>query len=221
LLNKQLRATSLTVRDIPQQPYRDWAGLILGIEPEYAFDLPSIEWFCNWFVASLIAVFLPSILLAGVIFLVLRRWMSWRHWRILSGVIAFVLGAVGTTLFSHAVNDFVFTWQTCLFVAFLPIVSLVRWQNNTTEPTSRWRSYLLVAVFVLVCLAYFLVCRRLSLVFEWAFLFGFPAAVPFALLARRFAARAGAWQRLPELLLQGVAFTAFYWSSVAILWWRY
>ncbi len=224
LLAQERRQTTLKVRDIPQQQYRDWAGLILRIEPEYAFDLPSDDWFRDWYAIALVGVFLPALILAGVIRFVSGQFMSRKYGWVLAGTIAFTLGAVGTTIFSHLRNDFVFTWPACLFVSFVSVVSLVRWRRETaTNPRTlnRFRSYLVVAAFLGVCLTYFLVCRRLSLVFEWAFLAGFPAALPFVLLSRWFAAQTSRWRLLGELLSLAVAFTAFYWSSVALLWMRY
>ncbi len=40
---------TMTLADIPQDRYVDWAGQILSVEPEYAFDLPSSEWLWSWF----------------------------------------------------------------------------------------------------------------------------------------------------------------------------
>jgi hypothetical protein len=34
---------TLTAADIPQSKYVDLAGAVLGVEPEYAFDIPSIR----------------------------------------------------------------------------------------------------------------------------------------------------------------------------------
>lgn len=48
---------SITVSDIPQREYVDIAAMILGIEPEYAFDIPSVAWLWNWFMVSLFAPF--------------------------------------------------------------------------------------------------------------------------------------------------------------------
>ena len=90
------------------------------------------------------------------------------------------------------------------------------------------------------CLAYFLICRRLSLLFEWAFLGGFFAAVPFHLLSKNLCRPVDTWAgdtssgknaptgRLRKnrftktwrLIMTGLGFSAFYWSSVAILYCR-
>ena len=74
-------------------------------------------------------------------------------------------------------------------------------------------------LFITTCLAYFLICRRLSLVFEWVFLIGFAAALPFSMFGR-FAFAARRWHPLWMILWTALAFTAFYWSSVAFLYLR-
>jgi outer membrane protein assembly factor BamB len=224
LLNKKSKAAAMRARDIPQQSYRDWAGILLGVEPEYAFDLPSPESFRDWFIVILLSVFLPALLIAGSIRIVKPRWFSQKSAWLAAGAISFMLGAIGTTMLSKRFDEFLFTWPACLFVPFLAVVSLVRRPGSDHLNSSggrSWRSYFIVAAFLANCLAYFLICRRLSLVFEWAFLAGFPAALPFAFLARSFDATASVWRLLGKILAQAVSFSAFYWSSVALLWWWY
>jgi hypothetical protein len=81
---------------------------------------------------------------------------------------------------------------------------------------------LMLGGFVLICLLYFLACRRFSLVFEWAFLIGFPGAVPFLLLSRWLSARVrGTMRYITELVCLLGAFSSFYWSSVLFLWSKY
>ena len=65
----------------------------------------------------------------------------------------------------------------------------------------------------------FLACRRLSLVFEWVFLGGFLAAVPFSLAARHLL-RARRWYPLWQVLATALAFAAFFWSPVVYLYLR-
>ena len=55
-LKPALRRKTLTLADIPQQAYFDWASVILGVEPEYAFDLPSRQWLTRWFQISLVGI---------------------------------------------------------------------------------------------------------------------------------------------------------------------
>jgi phosphoglycerate kinase len=44
-------ASRLTTADIPQRGYRDVAAVVIGVEPEYAFDLPSTAWLAAWYAA--------------------------------------------------------------------------------------------------------------------------------------------------------------------------
>jgi outer membrane protein assembly factor BamB len=226
LLNEDRSVVTLKVSDIPQQKAWDWASLLLGVEYDYvdfAFDLPSQEWFRDWYVLSLVGVFGPSLALTGLVVLLLRRRLTPSAARWLLGALSFVMGAAGTALFSHWRGDFVFTWPVCLFVSFLAVVSeirIVRSPDASPSRRSRVRAYAIVAAFVLVSLAYFLACRRFSLVFEWAFLGGYPAALPFALGSVWFA-NLSRGRVVGELICALLSFTAFYWSSVAFLWLRY
>jgi hypothetical protein len=75
-------------------------------------------------------------------------------------------------------------------------------------------------LFAATCIGYFLLCRRLSLVFEWVFLGGFIAAVPLALVGRWLRGD-GKYPALWRAMSIALEFSAYYWSSVAILWWKY
>ena len=133
---------------------------------------------------------------------------------------AFVFGALGTTLISGWRGDFVFTWPVSIFVAFEAAVYEIR-IGKPHEQTcqTRWRSRLVAALFIVSCTVYFLACRRLSLVFEWVFLCGFAAALPFSWIgAVCFSSRR--WRAIWQFLLACAAFSAFYWSSVGVLMWK-
>jgi len=69
----------LTLADIPQDVYFDWAGQILSVEPEYAFDIPSSEWFWNWFYWSSGLLLVSLILAAAPVYWVPpeRRLVTW------------------------------------------------------------------------------------------------------------------------------------------------
>ncbi len=217
---KQLKTTgaqsTMTVADIPQSEYIDWAGLILGVEPEYAFDIPSDEWFRRWFFISLFGVLGTSFGIAVLLGLVLRKWMKptcvrWMFW-----ILAFVLGAAGTTVISRWLNDFVFTWQVSIFVAFQATVYELNFSREQDAAPTRWRGRIVALLFIACCVVYFLICRRLSLVFEWVFLCGFGAALPLAMMGAM-AFRKRRWRILWECTLTVAAFAAFYWSAVWIL----
>ncbi len=209
-------APVLEVADLPQQEYRDWATLILAVEPEYAFDIPTNEWMWNWFVASLAILIVAE--LGGLLTKVLLRPLL-RNFdsRSIGRLMAFVVGVVGTTILSRSAGDFVFTWPVCLFVAFANAASPARNEHVTRHrvlPALTKRIPLLC--FIVTSVAYFLVCRRLSLVFEWSYLAGFVAALPLLQIQKRLAGRIAWW-----LILEWLAFTAFYAAGVALLVFKY
>ncbi len=211
---------ALTPHDIPQSKYFDLAAALLGVEPEYAFDLPSRDWLWEWFVVSLIGIFGVSVGATGCLRLAIgsrlnlvrARWLFWS--------IAILFGSLGTTFISAWRGDFVFTWHIPLFVTFVAAVTELKLSKQRTPlDYSAWRSVLAAVSLLIVSCGYFLLCRRLSLVFEWSFLCGFPAALPFV-LAGAFMFRGRPWRFAWELVMTFLAFAAFFWSAVAILVWR-
>jgi outer membrane protein assembly factor BamB len=222
--------TTSTVADIPQTTYRDWSALILVVEPRFAMDVPSRELLWLWYKVTL-GELCAAALLAAAIVVANVRWPArlrksqrntvlWNRlfWP-LFWCIAFVGGAVGTTLVSLWLGQFVFTWPLCLFVALHAVVTTAN-SGPTDSRTGRWAARLLLVMFLSVCVAYYLICHRLGLAFEWVFLSGFAGAVPFLAAAKRPAF--GHWR---SALIQAVYFTAgytaFYGLAVAILTWRY
>lgn len=219
LLSPEIREASVAASDVPQSPYVDWAAIILGVEPEYAFDIPSNRWLAEWFAVSLV-ILLASGLVGVFAWLLLKERLgtSGSHW--LFWTLAFVLGALGTTVLSSWRGDFVFTWPVALFVAFQAVVSELRLKKlSPADCAPAWRSWLAALLFILSCAAYFLVCRRLSLVFEWTFLCGFGAALP-PVLAGAFLFRGSKWRLAWEGSLTFVGFAAFYGFAVVVLWWK-
>jgi outer membrane protein assembly factor BamB len=219
LLPPQLRAKAMKTDDIPQSQYTDLAAMILGIEPEYAFDVPGNDWLRQWFFISL-SILGVSFLAATASRLIVGPTLTSPalHWLFLT--VAFVLGAAGTTLVSRWTGGFVFTWPVSIFVAFQATVCEIRLGvRHTGSAWPRWRARLVAAGFIACCVGYFLLCRRLSLVFEWVFLCGFPAALPFALLGRSvFQERR--WRFAWFFLMTTAAFASFYWSAIGVLWLR-
>lgn len=218
-LSAELKSRSITTADIPQQAYVDWAAFILSVEPEYAFDLPSMEWFRLWFQVMLWMLGSILLLRSLVGFLpVVRKWPLERR-EIIYWILVFFCGAAGTTVLSSRMNEFVFTWPLCLFAAYQPFIDQVELKRNKSSLRERLYKSTAAILFVGVCLLYFLVCRRLSLVFEWTFLMGFAAAIPFSLVGRlRFRHPILTWTW--RIVSIGLAFAAYYWSSVAFINWR-
>ncbi len=225
LLNPQTLTAALSTSDIPQSQYVDWAGVVLGVEPEYAFDLPSPLWLGRWYAISLLGILGGSWLLASLLHVCcFRNRPSW-HVRWVFYLLSFVGGALGTTLLSSWTQSFIFTWPVCIFAAFGMVVGETTSRSTTPGPSdlqrsaSRPRAWLTLGVFLAVSLLYFLLCRRLSLVFEWVFLCGFAGAIPFFWLGQRWTA-ANRWSAWKEAVVAAAAFSGFYWFAAAVLWLR-
>ena len=230
-LAPQLRAKSISVSQIPQSKFLDLASVLLGIEPEYLFDLPRIDWLARWYFVSfliLVGSFAVAHLSAGLIQFAMRividrdviqhrsssSLATWVFW-----ILAFVFGAIGTTALSNWAQEFIFTWHVCLYVAWHIAISNVSDRTSTRNRLQRVQS-LSAAIFLAVtCLVYFLLCRRLSLVFEWVFLIGFFGALPFNLASEKLFTQRR-WTSIWQIVMTGIGFSAYFWTSVAILFLR-
>ena len=226
-LDPKLRSAAMTTAAIPQSEYFDWAAVVLGVEPEYAFDLPSPEWLKKWYQVSLAGIIggCFTLIVIAMAIPTVRR-LSTETRETTGWFLVFVMGALGTTFLSPPMNDFIFTWPVCLFAAFQALMDRIVIRRagltgrdaapSSSDRRDRWRSRLACLVFLGTCLLYFLACRRLSLVFEWVFLGGFAAAIPFS-LAGKTLFRQRRWHWLWKTLCVAASFTAFFWSSVAFL----
>jgi outer membrane protein assembly factor BamB len=223
LLDLDPKLQPLTVAEIPQGTYHDLAA-IMGVEPEYAMDVPSNAWLQNWFSVGLILLgvsWLFAYVLQLTSRLVLRHPLGNAATRRIFWGVAFVLGCVATTPLSIRRGEFVFTWPVALFVMFQIAVNQIQMKPPANgQKASEWRAWLVVFGFITICLAYFLLCRRLSLAFEWVYLAGFPAAL-IPLLAGRWLAPKIRWPFVIEIASAACAFTCYFWISVALLWWKY
>lgn len=210
----------LSVRDVPQSEYRDLASVILAIEPEYAFDIPSSTWLTQWYVASL-ALLLVSIAGAQTAkqLVALHRRESVRL--LVFRVMGFGLGLAGTTVLSRLTGEFYFTWPLCLFITFDAVAGRLSWTRRTRPSPQRRAEWLALAVLLVVSAGYFVLCRRLSLVFEWVFLVGYVGALPFCRVTAASRNRTGMLSAGAEVLATVVAFSAFYAAGVAVLRGRY
>ncbi|MBC7966907.1 MAG: PQQ-like beta-propeller repeat protein, partial [Fuerstia sp.] len=165
-LQQDVRSQAMTTAEIPQTAYFDWASVILGVEPEYAFDLPSLRWFKLWFQICLFGILCGCLLITAMLTVIpkfrnasplFRETAFWG--------IVFLVGACGTTFLSPALDEFVFTWPVCLFAVFQPFIDRVVLKRRQMTRRERLHSGLSFVVFLGGCLLYFLACRRLSLVF--------------------------------------------------------
>ena len=181
----------LTVADVPQSEYTDWAATLLAIEPEYAFDIPSDEWLNRWLITGLGILVIGSAAGLGL------QWLFSRadtHTTYL--IVTAILRALGTTLLSRVTGKFFFTWQLVVFTSFEPLGSALRLRRPKpgerfigANPPSKWNERLRWVLFLTVSAFFFWLCFRLSLVFEWAYLGGFVGAAPFCWLSARLANR--------------------------------
>ncbi|MEZ6128294.1 MAG: PQQ-binding-like beta-propeller repeat protein [Planctomycetaceae bacterium] len=202
--------------DLPQRQYYNMAAVILAVEPEYAFDIPHDRWLVQWFGAG-VALLLLGKMLAGF----LRR--SGNSKLQSPGVefaLVTILGACGTTVLGHLTGEFVFTWPVCLYAA-LEFVA----HSPVADPGQRGlrqsvRRRIPLVAFLLVSAAYFLACRRLSLVFEWAFLTGYVGALPVVWGAHRIKRFAAAGS-FCQLFISLLGFTCFFTTAVVFLMSRY
>jgi len=223
LLEPQHAETAIHADSMPQSTYRDISH-VLGVEPEYAMDPPSWRWLGNWFLYSLACLAAPMILVAGVWRLSFRStnwlWVRWIAW-----LLAFTCGAIAGPLLSIRLNDFVFTWPVCLFVSFTAACSQLQPFRATDDdvkirPQAAWHSRNWIIVCILCCVIYLLLCRRLSLVTELAFLAGFGGATPVLASYYLFATKR-LRNAIGESLIILVSYTAFYATTVAVLAMRY
>ncbi|MEQ8790189.1 MAG: PQQ-binding-like beta-propeller repeat protein [Pirellulaceae bacterium] len=215
LLDEQLAAAATTVETMRPAAYFDLA-MVLGVEPEYAFDVPSAAWLRSWYLASLAILAVAGVAAVGSGLLIRIPSYTWQRVRTTLLLFTFVLALLGTTLLSLWRGEFVFTWPLALFVVFQLAVDQMRLGNRGETPTGAWRGRLLLLTFLAACLAYFLICRRLSLATEWVFLSGFAAAIPLCLLANWLRNRGKLLPPVDGLLL-AASFSAYYWASVAVL----
>jgi hypothetical protein len=214
---------ALSVADIPRSATMDVASL-LGVEPEYAFDRPSLEWMRNWYVAGA-GLLAASGALAGLLLvlvrLILRRWLTPAvAWGIFA-TLAFVGGAVAMTPLSLWRQEFIFTWPLSLYLAFHATFRQLPFRRS--EPATRRdrvREWIAVGLFLGVCAAYYLFCRRLSLVTEWIYLGGFVAAIP-VLCVERWWLRSGRIPAVAAALFPLAGFTAYNWASIGLMVLRY
>jgi hypothetical protein len=128
-----------------------------------------------------------------------------------------VLGAGGTLLVSPITGEFVFTWPAAVFVSYqLALCSAARTEKG--DKKARRLSTAAGLGFIVLCFAYWYLCRNLFVVMGLGFLVGFPLASPVAVLAAR---RISARSRAPgDLLWSASSFSVYFWLSALFTLWR-
>lgn len=221
LLEESLRDQAKTIDELPSSWQFDWTHLVLPVEPEYAFDIPSEQWLMNWFAWSA-AILALSWLVVGICGLPFRQQHPTTV-RSTALILATFGGLLGTSLLSRWRDDFVFTWPLAVYAVFHLAALWLPFSRRQLDRAVQRKSLLAGLAIVISGLCYFWLCRRLSLVFEWAFLAGYVPALGAVLLDHWVAARK--WPSAIVSLALAAAtlagFAAFYWSGVALLWLRY
>jgi hypothetical protein len=204
---------------------------LLGGEREYPYDAPDRAELARWYGFCLLGVFLPATCLAaaaGGLARLLRpraavagcsRWSPWAVGGTVFWTSALVLGAAATPFANRHGAGFVFTWPASLFAGQqIVLAAILHARRQPRQPIAAGVSIASVLAFLGLCLAYYDVCRRLTLAVAWVFLMGFlpswPLAVPAAqrLLGGRRPLAALAWTLL--------AFSLYYGASSGFLLWR-
>jgi len=194
-----------------------WFESIWKSDSLYAPDLPDM---LRWYGVCMLGVFAASGLLTLLAHEVVRR-KSPLHALGTSRVVlcsaAFLAGAGGTVLASHVTGEFVFTWPAALFVSYqLALCSAAR--TETGDRKARLVSLAAGLGFVVLCLAYWYLCRSLFIVMGLGFLAGFPLASPAAVLAAK---RISATSRVPgDLFWSASSFSVYFWLSALFTLWR-
>ena len=204
--------------DIADASYFNLAEFVLPVEPEYAFDVPHDRWLVQWLGAGLAILVVSWLLSAGIM-----RLMGGGSLHLMAVVISVILGAIGTTCIGQLSREFIFTWPVCLYAAFEYVVASGA-NRPLDEPKQRFGFFtrrLPLLLFLAVSVVYFLLCRRLSLVFEWAFLAGFPGAVPLLWFAYRRRQKCEPTRTASRLAVSLIGFACFFGTGTLLLKSRY
>ena len=200
---------------IEQSEFVDLAAVILGTEPKYAMTAPRAAWLVNWFLASLVIGWgvVPAL---SMLF---RRLSNVISTRTLFLVGTFCVGVFGTTVAGQWLNTFYFSWPIALFIVFECVVCLLKSRDQHVKVSPVMARISMVGL-IMICIGYFWLCRRLSLAFEWTFLFGFPFALPFLWPVKNSVQR-GENYSSKQWLGSLLAFSAFYWVGAGVILWKY
>ncbi len=205
------------MRNSPMRDHFDWSCL-LPREPEFPHDAPTRSEVALWYLWCIGGVFGPAALVAVTVALFIR-WAKlgqssyWGHVVFLT--VPFLLGMVGTTIFSEWADTFVLTWPACLYVSFRTILALGVWAGNQPRTLRiRVRSGTALMVFLGICFGYYKLCAMIGYAVGWCFLIGFLPATPVAVLAAK---QRRWWLRW---ILDTGGFTVYFWFSGLLPEWK-
>jgi hypothetical protein len=186
---------------------------LISREREYPNDALSEEELAVWFGAGVL-----DLATAGLIVLVARRWLVRLPPTPAFWGTAFVLGLLGPGPVSALADRLAFTWPLSLYVAFHATLLIGWWASRQVDRRHRWLGRLALAGLIVIGYGYFELCRAAGMYIAWAFLIGFPAALPLALLAVRAEMNGRrAWVVAAWTL---PAFAVFFGSGQVLLWFK-
>lgn len=153
-LESQHRHRAIATADIPQRAYWDLASVVPGVEPEYAFDLPSDRWVISWF-AWCLAIMSAALPTAVSLVVVARcRALPFETRSLVYWALVVIAGCLGATILILRTGDFVFTWPVAVFAAYQPFID--RLSLSRTSLTRRDKMQSAVAGLAFVVSATFL-----------------------------------------------------------------
>jgi hypothetical protein len=221
LLAKAERERAIPAAELPKVRTIDWVA-ILGREPDYPFDAPTLRELGVWFAYCVLGVFGSASVLAVCISGFIRlRWWEWagRCGRAVFWISSFIIGLAGTSMFSPLQGAFVLTWPASLFVVYEVTLMTILWtEQQPPGQRRRWPSRVVVSCFLALCVGYYELCKVAGAVPAWRFLIGFLPAWPLAVIAARRAHAKG--KPLNQLLWLAGAFSVYFWASGLATAWR-
>lgn len=187
----------------PRSVWRfDWAAL-LSREPEFPHDAPTWREVGRWFVWCVFGVFG----VAGVVALIVAFFARRAAMATFVGV-AFVLGLVGTTVYSVWADACILTWPASLYITFRGTLAVIVWaEAQAVKKRARRVSRAVTLGFLAFCYAYYQLCFAVGYVMAWSFLSGFLPAAPLMILGAK------ASRRWLQVLADVLAFTVYFWIS--------
>jgi hypothetical protein len=176
------------------------------------FYMPGWRMQWRWFLASLLGVFAPAMLLS----VAAPKRIAGR--RVVFYLTAFPLSLWCTWGLTEAFGWFVFTWPAGIFLSLMLTIEVRAWGVQRPDRLARAAARLAFATLVAGLAGYWWVCRRLFLVAGQGYLTGLLLAIPLAVRTVALAQRKDSGFRSVGLGL--LAFSVFFWTSAAVLWWR-
>jgi hypothetical protein len=214
---QSLDPNRLLVPPLKQQTHFDWFRLF-SREPEYPHDEPSMREVARWFGWCVVAVFGVAAIVASVVAMAAkwtRRLRPGSWFRVTFAATAFLLGLIGTTVFSPWANAFILTWPASLYVAFRVTLAVGVWAEPPPKKMGRrLAARAVLLLFLALGFGYYRLCLAVGYVMAWGFLAGFLPAAPFAVVA------AHARNRWFRIIAEAAAFPIYFWASGLLPGWN-